>query len=114
MSEKQTVTKADVETVDAAGIIGKEVPDAADKTPRLTAYKRELEARRDELQGRLAPHREFYEAHSNDPKFIEAKNQIRELQKELGPVMNELAALARVSTNNVGGIKAEAGEYKRG
>jgi molecular chaperone GrpE (heat shock protein) len=84
---------------------------APNKSPRADALKAELEAERDALLRELAPHREYYERHQADQRFIQARQKIKEISAKLGPVQNELAALARAS--GARSIKAEAGTYTR-
>lgn len=102
--ERQTVTATDVGTVRAEDVA------AAPKAPRTDQLRRELEAEQAKLREEMKPFREFYEAHVNDPEYLEACRKIKEISAKLGPVDNELAALARAAGARV--IKAEPGEYK--
>jgi hypothetical protein len=79
------------------------------KAPRSAALKAELEAEKVKLEAELAPARELYERHVNDPAFLAAKRTIKELNAKLGPIQNELAALARAGGSK--GIQVEPGEY---
>lgn len=88
----------------------KEDAPVENKTPLTTALKDKLEAEEKKLMEELAPHREFHDKHVNDPKFIKAREKIKEISNKLGPVRNELAALARARGSK--GIQAEAGEFK--
>lgn len=102
-TEKQTVTAADVGEVPA------ELVKKPNKSPRAAALKAELQKDKDRLEAELKDYREFHDRHVNDPKYLECCKKIREINGKLGPINNELAALARVDAGNRG-IRAEAGE----
>jgi hypothetical protein len=95
--EQQTITSADVGTITLS------------KAPRADALRAELEAEEARLLAILEPAREYYEQHCNDSKYLAAKRLIKEVNAALGPVRNELAALARAKGSN--GIKVEPGEF---
>jgi hypothetical protein len=80
-----------------------------DKSPRVTALRKELEADRDKLLAELKDYREYYDKHVNDAKFLESQKKIKEISKKLAPLQNELAKLARASGGNKG-MKAEPGQ----
>ncbi len=81
------------------------------KAPQVAALKAKLEAEKAALEAELAPFRAFYEQHVNDPKYLEAKVKIREINAKLAPIGNELAALARVS--GAKNLKIESGHYDK-
>lgn len=118
--ERQVIRSDDVGVVPAEVLAG-EQPDAAGtdtgvkeviKTPGLLALKKDLEARKAALMEKIGPAREVYERKINDTELVEARRIIKENQKELGEVDNELAAIARAL--GAKGIRAEPGEYKNG
>lgn len=80
------------------------------KAPLTAALKAKLLVEKETLEKELSPHREFYEKHVNDPKYLESKKKIKELNNKLGPINNELAALARAE--GAKGIKAESGVFE--
>jgi hypothetical protein len=79
------------------------------KTPRVSELKAQLEKEKAELEALLAPAREFYEKHCNDPQYLASKKIIREVNAKLVPICNELAAIARAAGSK--GIKVESGTY---
>jgi hypothetical protein len=81
------------------------------KAPRVAALVEQLQAEKAELEAQLAPYREFYEAHVNDPKYLEAKVKIKELNAKIAPLCNELAAIARA--NGAKSIKIEPGNFAK-
>jgi hypothetical protein len=99
--EVQTVTTEDVGAVKVEG---------QSKTPRVLQLKKELEKEKEALEKELAPYRELYEKHVNDPKYLEARVKIKEISSKLGPICNELASIARAGGSK--GIKIEPGEFK--
>lgn len=82
------------------------------KAPRVAELKAKLEAEKAALEAELAPYRAFYEAHVNDPKYLEAKAKIKELNAKIAPIGNELAALARSMGSKR--LNVEPGHYARG
>jgi hypothetical protein len=82
------------------------------KAPMVRALRARLEAERDRLLAELAPHRELYERLINAPELVGARAAIRRIGAELGPVQNELAALARAG--GATGIQADPGVYAAG
>ena len=44
----------------------------------------------------LQPFRDDYERLTNDPRLIECRAKIREMNAQIGPVDNELASLAKL------------------
>ena len=70
---------------------------------------RELTQRKEEALKVLAPHREYYEKHVNDPKYLAAKKAIKEANAILGPIDTELAIVARAIGGK--GIKIEPGSF---
>lgn len=105
--EQQTITTADVGVINVETVT-EVVPD---KSPRVSALKRELEQDIAALQEELAPYREFYEAHVNDPRLLECRAKIKEINAKLFPLLSELAAIARAS--GAKSIKAESGSYTK-
>lgn len=101
--EVVTLTAADVGTVEAAAFT------RPAKAPRAAALKAELEAEKALLEPELAKYREVYDRLINAPELLEARAKIKAISAKLGPVLNELAALARAGGSK--GIKAEAGAY---
>lgn len=88
------------------------MPEVSEKTPRLKQMFQELHQRKAELVAKLRPAREFYEAHVNDPRYLEARRVIKEVSAELAPIDNEIAALARAL--GARGIKADPGVFAKG
>lgn len=82
------------------------------KSPRADAFKEQLLKEEAELKDKIKPYREFYEAHVNDPKYLESRSKIKEINAELAKVHNELAGLARAAGSK--GIKAELGVFSSG
>lgn len=80
------------------------------KSPQVDALYKQLKEKHDKLQAQLAPYRETYERLVNDPKLLEARKMIIHINRELGLIQNELAAIAR--GNGSKGIQVGAGEYK--
>lgn len=80
------------------------------KSPKLNALKAQLEAEKEAILAIVAPHRAYFEAHRNDPKFIEARRVIKEANPRLAEIDNELAGLARAVGSR--GIKVDAGVYE--
>ena len=80
------------------------------KTPLVDALKQELEAKKDKLAAKLQPYRDDYEKLINDPRLIECRKMIKEINSELAPIQNELAALARA--DGAKGIKVEGGVFE--
>jgi hypothetical protein len=85
------------------------VLDVKSKTPITDQLRRELEAQKAKLVAELKPFRDLYDAHVNNPQYLEAKRKIKEINLKLGPIENELAALARA--RGAKGIKLEPGTY---
>lgn len=84
------------------------MPEAVqEKNPRLRKMFDELMIQKNQILEEVNPAREFYERHVNDPRFIEARKTIKEGNAKLGPIDNELAALARAL--GAKSIKAESG-----
>jgi cell division septum initiation protein DivIVA len=87
-------------------------PTAPAKNPRLQAIYQELLAQEESLLAELQPHRDFYEAHANDPRYLEARAKIKEVSGRLAPVRNELAALAKALGGRA--IQVESGAFQGG
>ncbi len=85
-------------------------PKAAGKASQAQALRRQLEDEEARLKAELAPHRELYERHVNDPAYVKARREIKRISGELGPIQNELAALARSGGSR--GVRAEPGVYQ--
>ena len=79
--------------------------------PRAAARHAELKAEESRLEALMAPAREYYEKWVNDPKGLECKQIIKKVNAQLGPIKNELAALARAGGSK--GIKIEPGTYSK-
>lgn len=87
-----------------------EIPDTPiSKTPRLTKLYEEVLKQIEELETELRPYRKTYEKLTNDPRLIEARQKIRELNTKLAPLKNEQAALARAA----GSISLRDGVLKK-
>lgn len=100
VKEQQIVTADDVAEITIVN-----------KSPRVSALKRELEQDVAALQEELVPYRELYEALVNDPRLIECRKKIKEINNKLFPLLNELAAIARAG--GAKSIKAEPGSYSK-
>lgn len=62
---------------------------------KYQARMKELVQQKEETLKALAPFREFYEQHVNDPKYLAAKKALKESGAILGPIDQELAMIAR-------------------
>lgn len=100
--ESQTVTTEDVGTVKV---------EEQSKTPRVSQLKAQLEKEKEALEKELAPYRELYDKHVNDPKYLEARSKIKEISSKLGPILSEIASIARAKGSK--GIKVESGSFKK-
>lgn len=101
----ETLTAADVGVLNV-----KDIVDSGNATPRLATLKAELQKREAELEAKLTPYRADYERLLNDPRLIECRKAIKQINSELLPVKNELAALTTVGRKNIT-IEIEPGEY---
>lgn len=99
VSEQVTITKEDVGTIEVK-----------DKTPRLRTMFNELLAQKQALAAELKPSRDFHDKHVNDPKLLEARKKIKEINAKMAPIDQELAGLARAIGSK--GAKIEAGVYE--
>lgn len=81
------------------------------KNPRSRELYEQLKAEEARLEAALAPARAVYEKKINDPELIKARQIIKETNALLGPIKNELAALARAG--GAKGLKAEPGVYTK-
>lgn len=108
--EKVAPVTVDVEQSTPPPTTAKEPEQKKIKAPLTAALKAKLLEEKEKLEKELAPHREFYEGHVNDKKYLEAKKKIKEISNKLGPINNELAALARAE--GAKGIRAESGVFE--
>lgn len=83
--------------------------DTASKTPRLKKLYDEVVEQIEELEEELEPYRKIYEKLTNDPRLIEARTKIKEINAKLAPLKNEQAALARAG----GAISLRDGVLKK-
>lgn len=79
------------------------------KTPLVDELRSKLATDVEKLEAVLKQYREYHDKHVNDPKFIEARKKIKEINAKLAPLKNEQAAITRGSAGNKGSIKAEPG-----
>ena len=105
----ETVTAADVGDVPAIIV---DLPPERIKAPRATALYNELKQAEAKLEAELAPAREYYEKHVNDPKYIAACAAIRRLSNELFDIKNDLAAMARLNPRNKS-LQVEGGQFAK-
>lgn len=87
MSEKQAITTKDVGKIDPSML-------APEKHPQLRQLRVKLQAEKDAILKKVAPAREAYERLINDPKLVEARKVIKENNKRLGEIDNQLAGIA--------------------
>lgn len=85
---------------------------AENKAPITAALKAKLEADKAAILPHLEAARAVYDRLVNAPELLKAKADIKRLSGELGPIENELAALAR--SGGAKGIKVEPGVYEKG
>lgn len=81
------------------------------KSPLVEALRKKLTEEKERLEKEIAPYREYHDKHVNDAKYLEARKRIKEINAELGPVCNELAALAR--STGARGMRVEPGQYSK-
>lgn len=101
-AEKQTITSADVATVDA-------VLAATDKHPTLRKLYKELMTKKAPLAKALDEARAKLDALTQTPEVNALRAEIKRLNVELGPIDNELAGLARALGTK--GMRLEPGAY---
>lgn len=98
--EKQSITKDDVGTLDLT----------AHKAPRLRLLMQELQAEKAKLVESLKAHREFYEKHVNDPRYLAARKAIKDANGPLSKLESEISRLSIA----LGGkqLKIEPGKFE--
>lgn len=92
------------------GITKQPVDLTAHKAPRLRLMMTQLQAEKDKLVEALKPHREFYEKHANDSRYLAARKALKDANGALGKLESEIARLSIA----LGGksIKVEPGKFE--
>lgn len=94
---------------DVAEITVKQDTEQKVKNPRVAELYKQLQTEKEALEKELQPYREVHDKHVNDPKFLEARKKIKEINAKLGPICNELASIARAG--GARSIKVESGSF---
>jgi len=104
---EETITKADVGTVEASGVVA-----PPDKHAKHRKRQAELQKQKDELLALRQPHREYLDQCAADTKRIEAARVIKETNPILAEIENELAMYAR-AIGTKASLQVEPGQYSR-